>query len=104
MSRVVGVPKAKELIFTGKILNGTEAAAIGLVNQVVEKDPFEKALQISEDILKTVSIQTFSTDVPAQTVVKLSILRGCSGLCNAVSLGPDCDAPREDRDRRRLRR
>ncbi|KAH7678478.1 CBN-ECH-5 protein, partial [Aphelenchoides avenae] len=53
LARVVGVAKTKELIFTAKMLTGTEAARIGLVNQVVESDPFAKALEIAEDILKT---------------------------------------------------
>ncbi len=38
LSRMVGVAKAKELIYTAKLISGEEAERIGLVNQVVEPD------------------------------------------------------------------
>lgn len=50
LSRVVGLAKAKEMIFTGRILEASEALNIGLLNHVVE-DPMEKSMQIAEEIV-----------------------------------------------------
>lgn len=50
LSRLVGLSKAREMIFTGRHISSEEALKIGLVNQVVES-PVEAALQISNKIL-----------------------------------------------------
>ncbi|MFH4975682.1 hypothetical protein AB6A40_002391 [Gnathostoma spinigerum] len=55
LPRVVGVPVAKELIFTARIIDGVEAARIGLVNHAVDGDDdacFEKCLEVAKEILK----------------------------------------------------
>ena len=49
LSRIVGPAKAKELIFTGKMITAEEAAQIGLVNKMVSLGP-EDQLQIEESI------------------------------------------------------
>ena len=44
--------KAKELIFTARILNGEQSEEIGLVNYIVdENEAYNKALEIASEIL-----------------------------------------------------
>lgn len=51
LSRLVGTAKAKELIFTGDMVDANTAEKIGLVNQVVSKeDLMNSALEMAEKI------------------------------------------------------
>jgi methylglutaconyl-CoA hydratase len=61
LPRLVGTAKAKELIFTGRVLSGREAYDVGLVNDVVEQNEsetgaFEQAIKLAEEILPQVCI------------------------------------------------
>jgi enoyl-CoA hydratase len=53
LTRIVGVAKAKELIFTGKIISAEEAAVIGLINQVTE-DTREALMSAAETMAKKI--------------------------------------------------
>src|SRR5438067_6320837 len=41
LSRVVGMARAKELVFTGDVVDAAEAARLGLVNRVVPRSDLE---------------------------------------------------------------
>jgi enoyl-CoA hydratase len=52
LPRLVGVAKAKELIFTASMISATEAAKIGLVNRVV---PAGQELRAARDLAHTIA-------------------------------------------------
>ena len=57
LPRYIGVARAKELIFTGKIITAQEALNIGLVNAVFSQDQFlNNVLQVATKIAKMAPI------------------------------------------------
>ncbi len=51
LSRYIGLPKAREMVFSGKHYSAQEAVSVGLVNQVFETGLLEETLKFSESIL-----------------------------------------------------
>jgi len=50
LSRLVGLSKAREMIFTGKHIGADEAFKVGLINQIVEGSVVEAALKLANRI------------------------------------------------------
>ncbi|MGB5822979.1 MAG: enoyl-CoA hydratase-related protein [Proteocatella sp.] len=91
MSRLVGLGKAKELIFTGNIINAKEAKEIGLVNAVVEPDKLmdvamEMAKKIASNAQIAVKYSKEAIDKGYQTDIStaIDIEANLFGLCFAT--------------------
>lgn len=88
LSRIVGTAKAKELIFTGDIINAQEAKEIGLVNKVVSPESLmEEALTMAKKIASNAEIAVryskeaidkgFGVDIDTGIAIEASLF----GLC-----------------------
>ena len=57
LMRIVGIAKAKELVFSGKMIKATEAKEIGLVNNVVSQESLmEEAMNMAKAIAANASL------------------------------------------------
>jgi enoyl-CoA hydratase/carnithine racemase len=57
MPRLVGVPRAAELLFTGRLVTGEEAAQLGLANYAVaEEQVLPRALELAREIASSAPI------------------------------------------------
>ena len=64
LPRLVGMGKACELIFTGKMINAKEAKAIGLVNDVIPKE------QLMEETKRMAKQIAMAAPIPLQLARK----------------------------------
>jgi enoyl-CoA hydratase/carnithine racemase len=69
LPRLVGLARANELLFTGRLITGEEAAALGLVNYAVDREAvMDKALALAGEIAQSAPA--------AVQMMKLSIYEG----------------------------
>ncbi|WWC89247.1 uncharacterized protein L201_004167 [Kwoniella dendrophila CBS 6074] len=75
LTRLIGVSRAKELIYTGRHINGIEAERIGLLNKYAKspETPFEAALTISKQILTSapLALSASKTAISSSTALSL---------------------------------
>jgi enoyl-CoA hydratase len=66
LSKVIGIPRAKELIYSGRRVNAQEALSIGLANHVFPAKEFmEKVLEIA----KSISSQSLGAIIKAKQLM-----------------------------------
>lgn len=78
LSRLIGIAKAKEMVFTAERLNGEKAFQIGLVNHVVDKyeELQNKSLEIAERISKNAPLAVVNAKRAIQVGVGYDIKTG----------------------------
>jgi enoyl-CoA hydratase len=91
LTRHVGRNMAKELIYTGRIIDANKAKEIGLVNEVVNnKDLMKKVLQVAREITRNSSTavgyskSAMNRGMEADIDTGLSIEKDMFGLCFAT--------------------
>lgn len=91
LARIVGIPKAKELIFTGETINAEEALRIGLVNKVVAAESLmEEALTMARKIVSKGQLAVRYSKVAINRGIETDIETGLAmerelfGLCFAT--------------------
>jgi len=87
LPRLVGPAKAKELLYTGKIIKADEALEIGLVNKVVSHDNLmDSTLNMAEEICKNAQIAIQQIKKAVNLGIEMDIEKGLSYELQAFSL------------------
>ena len=87
MPRIVGLAKAKELIFSARTIGAEEALQIGLVNQVVaDEDLMQTAMEMAGAIAKNAQIAVRQSKLAINKGMQSDILTGIAFETQAFSL------------------
>lgn len=96
LARLVGLGRAKELIFTGLHINAEEAYRIGLVNKVTDKDSLmEEAYKIAEKIISNSRVAVSYAKEAMNRGVETDIETGIAYESNAFGL---CFASKDQKE------
>ncbi|CAH2214240.1 enoyl-CoA hydratase-related protein [Tepidibacter aestuarii] len=55
LSNVIGISKAKEMIYTGNMIDSKEALSLGILNKI-EEDPIKESIEMANKIIKKAPI------------------------------------------------
>jgi enoyl-CoA hydratase len=87
LPRLVGANRAKEMIFTGKMIGAAEATQIGLVNKVVPSDALmEEVLKIARDIAAKGRVALRAVKQTVNHSLNTDLATGCAIETDAFAL------------------
>jgi 3-hydroxypropionyl-coenzyme A dehydratase len=82
LMRLIGPAKAKELIFTGKMINADEAYQIGLVNKVISLGPDDK---LSREVPKGDPVKEKERASEIAKILNKKLMDECIGLAKEIA-------------------
>lgn len=87
----VGSQKARDLLYTGRSVNGAEALAMGLCDRVTAADPREEALAWAHDVALSapLSLLSIRSTLRRELVARVSAALDQEAAAQAVLLGTD---------------
>ncbi|XP_077189831.1 enoyl-CoA hydratase domain-containing protein 2, mitochondrial [Paroedura picta] len=93
LPRCIGVGRAKELIFTGRQIDGQEAYSIGLVNHAVPQNEegdaaYRRALALAEEIVPRAPIAVKMSKAAINRGIEVDIASGMAieGMCYTLNI------------------
>jgi enoyl-CoA hydratase len=96
LPRLIGTNRAKELIFTGKIISAEEAFQIGLANKVVPPDKLmEEVVKIAKEIASKGRVSLRGAKQAINGGISVDLATGCDIEINAFAL---CMASRDAKE------
>ncbi|WP_338450695.1 enoyl-CoA hydratase [Niallia oryzisoli] len=94
LPRLIGLGKAKEIIFSAKRMTAEEAEAIGILEYIVPREKLlQKALEIAEEMAKNAPLALIQSKIAINNGMEVDL---CTGL-KIEELAYDTLIPTEDR-------
>jgi enoyl-CoA hydratase/carnithine racemase len=96
LPRVVGLPKANELLLTGRLVDGDEAERLGILNKTVAAaDVMSEAMQIAETIAANAPLAVRATKAAIRRGLALSVREAARQEAVAQAITVDSEDCRE---------